>query len=434
MRPTAYMALVPALALTLVLALPRASAAHGLPDPLAKSRKTTASQRALHPTAASRQKSRRPATSARSAARGKRRESPPVPEKISAHKRAATREDASTRKHLTSAAALPSPIRQPSHSHQARLSDSSRKPATAAAPPAPADIGADPSQDTRADPRQDTEIASSDPPAETAASSHDASLEGVSLRKTRAIMPPPMRGNYESLVRQNDKTEADGLERIEDDDDLADRIARKMLVPVPVSPALTINGSLPENRRYCRPWTATFLADLARAHAAQFHGPLEVSSAVRTVAYQKELAKTNGNAAAAEGDIASPHLTGATIDIAKQGLTRQEIGWMRARLLPLQASGKIDVEEEFQQSCFHITVYKSYVPPKPRKLPAQASVGPAKTGLTRTAQGKAAQARPEHSNPPQTKSAQPMPATPKRERPSQPPPPPAAPDEAAVEG
>jgi hypothetical protein len=152
------------------------------------------------------------------------------------------------------------------------------------------------------------------------------------------------------------------------------------------------------------------------------------------------LAKTNGNAAAAEGDIASPHLTGASIDIAKQGLTRQEIGWMRARLLPLQAAGKIDVEEEFQQSCFHITVYKSYVPPKPpRKQAVQAKGGPAKADLTRTAQGKAAQTRAEHSspvqtNPAQTMPAQPMTAAPKRERPSQPPPPPAAQAETPVEG
>jgi hypothetical protein len=194
-------------------------------------------------------------------------------------------------------------------------------------------------------------------------------VESASLESRRKAMPPPLRGSYESLVRQNEKTEADGLERIEDDDDLADRIARKMLVPVPVSAALTVNGNLPENRRYCRPWTAKFLTDLARAHAAEFQSPLEVSSAVRTVAYQKELMKVNGNATAAEGDVASPHLTGATIDIAKQNMSRQEIGWMRDRLLKLQDEGKIDVEEEFQQSCFHITVYKSYVPPRPARKP-----------------------------------------------------------------
>jgi len=182
-------------------------------------------------------------------------------------------------------------------------------------------------------------------------------------------MPPPMRGSLTSLERQNEKAEAEGLERIEDEQDLSDRIARKMLVPVPASAALTVNEDLPEHHRYCRPWTARFLADLARAYAAQFHGPLEVSSAVRTVAYQKHLMAVNGNAAAAEGDIVSPHLTGATVDIAKKGMTRQEIGWMRAWLTPLQSAGKIDVEEEFQQACFHITVYKSYVAPRPTPKP-----------------------------------------------------------------
>jgi hypothetical protein len=35
---------------------------------------------------------------------------------------------------------------------------------------------------------------------------------------------------------------------------------------------------------------------------------------------------------------------------------------MRRRLAELEAAGKIDVEEEFKQACFHITVYKNYVP------------------------------------------------------------------------
>jgi hypothetical protein len=187
----------------------------------------------------------------------------------------------------------------------------------------------------------------------------------ASLHFKRGVMPPPLKGSHASLERQNERTEAEGLERIEDEDDLADRIARRMLVPVPVSLALTINGNLPVNHRYCRPWTARFLTDLAKSHAAEFHRPLEVSSAVRTVAYQKRLMGINGNAAAAEGDIVSPHLTGATIDIAKSPLSREEIGWMRSRLLALEDAGKIDVEEEFQQSCFHITVYKSYAPAAP---------------------------------------------------------------------
>jgi hypothetical protein len=231
-------------------------------------------------------------------------------------------------------------------------------------------------------------------------------------------------------VRQNEKSEeADGLERIEDDADLNDRIASGMLVPVPVSAGLSVNGSLPENRRYCRPWTASFLSDLARAHSAQFHSPLLVTSAVRTVEYQKQLERVNGNAAAAEGDIASPHLTGATIDIAKQGLNRQQIGWMRARLLALQEAGKIDVEEEFRQSCFHITVYKSYVPPTPeRTTPAQAAATP-----VQAVQNPTGKASPKLRKSGRRKPAQALPAKPQPAQ-SEPGEQPAALAEAPVEG
>ncbi len=175
-----------------------------------------------------------------------------------------------------------------------------------------------------------------------------------------SMMPSPLKGSFESLARQNERTEADGLERILDEDDLASRIQQKLLVPIPTSSALAVNENLTENHRYCRPWTAAFLSDLASDHASRFHRPLLVSSAVRTVEYQQRLMRTNGNAAAAEGDVVSPHLTGGTIDIPKQGMNRQELGWMRNWLLAQQLAGTIDVEEEFKQSCFHITVYKNY--------------------------------------------------------------------------
>lgn len=197
----------------------------------------------------------------------------------------------------------------------------------------------------------------------------------VAFYWNRHIMPPPMRGSLASLERQNDRADAEGLERIEDEADLSDRIARGALVPVPVSSALSINADLPEHHRYCRPWTARFLSDLSHAFDAQFHAPLEVSSAVRTVEYQKRLMRVNGNAAPAEGDIASPHLTGATIDIAKKSMTRQQIGWMRYYLGRLQTAGKIDVEEEFQQACFHISVYKNYVASRPPSSVARTRSG-----------------------------------------------------------
>jgi hypothetical protein len=224
----------------------------------------------------------------------------------------------------------------------------------------------------KSSPAKATSRASSAPGAKQAGGTiRQPATRAKQAEKAKTAVPPPMRGSRRSLARQNARTDAEGLERIEDEEDLKDRIARKMLVPVPVSSTLAVSASLSPDRRYCRPWTASFLTDLARAHAAQFHRPIEVSSAVRTVAYQKHLKATNGNAAAAEGGIVSPHVTGATVDIAKKGILRQELGWMRRWLLPLQKAGKIDVEEEFQQACFHITVYKSYVPPKPTRKTAK---------------------------------------------------------------
>ncbi len=177
----------------------------------------------------------------------------------------------------------------------------------------------------------------------------------------RPMNLPPMRGTHESLVRQNQRADQEGLARIQDDADITALLHHGLLVSLPTENGLHADPRLPENRRYCRPFTARFLADLSRAYYARFHTGLQVNSAVRTVDYQRHLLRINGNAAPADGDIASPHLTGATIDIAKKGLSPLQVEWMRSYLSPLERAGKVDVEEEFYQSCFHISVYQSYI-------------------------------------------------------------------------
>ena len=188
-------------------------------------------------------------------------------------------------------------------------------------------------------------------------------LPALYNRRGRLIVPPPLRGSHDILVHQNQVAEREGLDRVQNDEDLLNLRNERLLVSLPATNALQIDERLPLNRRYCRPWAAEFLASLARAHYAQFHTPLQVNSAVRTVEFQQHLVHINGNAAPAEGDTASPHLTGQAIDIAKHGLSLTEIAWLRGYLLPLVQEGKVDVEEEFQQSCFHISVYKRYLPP-----------------------------------------------------------------------
>lgn len=179
-------------------------------------------------------------------------------------------------------------------------------------------------------------------------------------RTGRLIVPAPLRGSREILVHQNQMADAAGLERIENDEALDRLRYQHELIEVADTSALRVNPELPENRRFARPWTAKFAGDIARAYYSRFGQPLELNSAVRTISYQLRLQRVNGNAAAIEGETASPHLTGQAIDFGKKGMTTAQIAWMRMYLTPLMNAGVIDVEEEFQQACFHISVYRKY--------------------------------------------------------------------------
>ena len=182
------------------------------------------------------------------------------------------------------------------------------------------------------------------------------------------MVPPPLFGSHENLLHQNQMADLDGLNRVRDEADLLDLRRQHKLIALPENEALRVDERLPEDRRFSRPWTAAFLSVLARDQYAAFQQPLQVDSAVRTVKFQQRLTHSNGNAAPSTGDTASPHLTGQAVDIAKRGLTITEIAWMRAYLQPLIDQGKIDVEEEFQQACFHISVYRSFVPAAPARV------------------------------------------------------------------
>ena len=208
--------------------------------------------------------------------------------------------------------------------------------------------------------RKTTERPQLEPVEEAAAT--PVILPALYNKRGHLIVPRPLKGSHEILVHQNQVADHEGLDRVQSDDDLEAMRDKGLLVALPTNSALQVDERLPANRRYCRPWTAQFLATLSRAYYARFHTPLQVNSAVRTVEFQQRLLRTNGNAAPAEGETASPHLTGQAIDLAKHGLSLTEIAWLRGYLLPLVQEGKVDVEEEFQQACFHISVYKKYLP------------------------------------------------------------------------
>ena len=193
------------------------------------------------------------------------------------------------------------------------------------------------------------------------AASHYARSSVKSRRRVRHIYwNPVFRGSRESLIKQNEEIDRLQLPRIEDEAQLDDLILRQELIPLPASESLVVAGNLPANRRYCRPWTADFLRDMSQAYYQQFHVPLQVTSAVRTVEVQHKLRRHNRNAAPETGETASSHLAGLTIDIAKRGMSKQQKHWMDDYMLPLKEMGLIEPEEERRQPVFHVMVSQRY--------------------------------------------------------------------------
>src|SRR5579863_1174206 len=167
---------------------------------------------------------------------------------------------------------------------------------------------------------------------------------------------PVFKPSHESLLLQNEEINRLNLPRIYDDKQLERLKASGDLVPITTSEALKIQPSLDPARRYCRPWTMEFLEDISAAYYNQFHQPIQVNSAVRTVLVQKKLRRHNRNAAPETGETASSHLAGLTVDIQRRGMSREQIRFVEDYLLPLNNAGLIEPEEERHQWVFHIAV------------------------------------------------------------------------------
>ncbi len=171
---------------------------------------------------------------------------------------------------------------------------------------------------------------------------------------------PLLRGSHDSLLRQNAEIDRLQLPRISDDDELEELVGREELVAIRDTQTLRVDPKLDRNRRFCRPWTLQFLEDLAEAYYKEFRKPIQVNSAVRTIEQQKKLRRYNRNAAPAEGDTASSHLAGITVDIAKRGMSRKERKWIGKYFLELKQLGLIEAAEERRQACFHVMVSSRY--------------------------------------------------------------------------
>lgn len=181
------------------------------------------------------------------------------------------------------------------------------------------------------------------------------------LRHLRGILYNPLfRPSHDSLIRQNEEIDRLELPRIQDDAQLEALKASGDLVPIEESDSLKIERSLDPSRRFCRPWTRDFVQDLSDAYYRQFHAQIQVNSAVRTVKVQKKLRRHNRNAAPVDGDTASSHLAGVTVDLQRRGLSKEQIRFVERYLFYLNALGLVEPEEERRHWCFHVMVSDRY--------------------------------------------------------------------------
>jgi hypothetical protein len=190
-------------------------------------------------------------------------------------------------------------------------------------------------------------------PAQSAPRKHK-----LHLRRTR--WNPVFRPSRDSLLRQNAEIDRLELPRIQNQAELDRLVASGDLVSLPEGETLRIDPTLDPDRRYCRPWTRDFLQDLSGAYYNEFHNQIQVNSAVRTVQVQKKLRRHNRNAAPEKGETASSHLAGITVDIQRRGMTREQIAWMQAYMMPLKEQSLIEPEEERRQWVFHVAVSGNY--------------------------------------------------------------------------
>jgi len=190
---------------------------------------------------------------------------------------------------------------------------------------------------------------------------HKATSHHHPLRRVRRLLWNPLfRPSHDSLLRQNQEVDRLELPRIVDDAQLEQLKASHALVPIEESETLKIEHSLDPSRRYCRPWTRDFVVDLSEVYYNRFHERIQLNSAVRTVKVQKKLRRHNRNAAPAEGETASSHLAGITVDLQRRGMTKEQVRFVERYLFYLRALDLVEPEEERRHWCFHIMVSDRY--------------------------------------------------------------------------
>lgn len=166
-----------------------------------------------------------------------------------------------------------------------------------------------------------------------------------------------LQGSKQSMNTQIRVVNNSGLTHIRDRAQLELFISKGLLIPINRIENVNIDYRLQESSRFARPWISKFLKDMGAAYFKKYGLYIMINSAVRTVEDQKELRKTNSNAAPA---LQSPHTTGAAIDLSYLDMTDDQKIWTCNYLLNLERKGFLEATMEYTQTVFHVMVFPKY--------------------------------------------------------------------------
>jgi hypothetical protein len=174
-----------------------------------------------------------------------------------------------------------------------------------------------------------------------------------SVRHHRVPWLNPLQGSHDSLLRQNAEIDRLMLPRVVNATQLCQLIQTGELARILPSTSLRVaTGSA--SQPYARPWAISLLAEISGAFYAEFGAPLTVTSAVRTQEQQRRLRGYNGNAAPVDGDSASSHMAGISVDIGRRGMSARQTRWLTEYLRELRDAGRVEVAMERRQQCWHL--------------------------------------------------------------------------------
>jgi len=150
-------------------------------------------------------------------------------------------------------------------------------------------------------------------------------------------------------------------------------VIRGLLYPIPAAGVSYVVDSLPTERRFCRPYSLSFIQDFADEMLDSLGKRLLVTSCIRDVTAQARLRRISKTAGATKGKNSTAHYTGAAIDVSFRSvdlftgkfvqLSFKERRIVTSALSRLKKKGLLVFGVESAKNHWHVVVSKKYRPP-----------------------------------------------------------------------